>query len=148
MSDHYLTVTSPTSASLAPTKMNVPVVGDAAPTVPSLTFRLPVTVPDSSTTTVLYAPCDLKIVDVEIIKTTATGSSANDKITVKDVSANACTDAIAVGAGGPGVLVGAVKRASKIILAYNSFAKGATINVVSAKTGSVAANLWLVCEPV
>lgn len=119
-------------------KLDLGVVLDTATTIPSLPFVIPVTLPLSASDILVYAPCDLIIVDAWFINTSGAGGA--ETLTVKS-GATAVTTAMNIN-----VAAGVIVRDALVNTTVSTFLSGATITIHPSAAVN-AGKLYLACIP-
>lgn len=145
MANQYVSViaTTPSSAkgSIQASKLNIPLVGLDATTIPSLPFTLYTVVTNASTNITLYAPCALRILGARVIKVT-TSADAGDVIKVATADGDV-TDSM-----GLNVVAGIIVRAASVNPTKNTLAAGEAITVDPTSSTNCDCQLWIECEAV
>lgn len=139
MSISYVDIVDAATGSHKTSKLNLPVVGDDATTVPLGSFLIPVTVPNSSTNILKYAPCALRVVDAFAIA--KANGAAGDQVVVKNGS-TAVTDVLDLSGADK-----AIVRATSIDDAAWDFAQGDAITIDPTSATDCSCQLYIVCVP-
>ncbi len=140
MAVSYVDVVIESTGSHTATKLNLPVVGPSATTIPLQEVLLPVSVGNASTNLTVFAPFALKVIGAKGYKTAANGG-AGDLVQVFN-GATAVTDAIDLNIVDTTMFV-----ASTIDDAANSFAEGDTITIDPTDVTNPSCQLYIVCVP-